>query len=224
MVKHRTKNGGKMSNRTSKSYPTYLRHNLLLNILNEDQRSDKNLVLELCNRNGMNLEFASLDLQDDDDIVYLATKQYGESFYFASERLKCNKEFILRLIRIRGSILKFISEELRDDYELVKLAVTCFGGSLEYASYRLKNNLDIVKCTALQYVNSVKYAGEELVNSEGDMLELIAINSTCFKYVSENLKNNKDFCKKAYDINKKVRPLISIEIKKQIFSKNNEEK
>jgi hypothetical protein len=57
--------------------------------------SDKEFVLKkIKNEGGMTLEFVSLELRNDREVVMKAVKQYGWALQFASEQLRKDKEFM----------------------------------------------------------------------------------------------------------------------------------
>ena len=56
--------------------------------------NNKEYVLKKVKENGKNLDLASQELQDDEDVVKAALEQTGEALEFASDRLKNNKEIV----------------------------------------------------------------------------------------------------------------------------------
>jgi hypothetical protein len=78
------------------------------------------------------LQYASIELQNNKEIVLEAVKQRGRSLKYASNELKNNKEIVMAAIKNNCHSLKFASTELRYDIELIAILV----------NYLKKNRLD----------------------------------------------------------------------------------
>ena len=69
------------------------------------------------------LEYASLELQADREVVLAAVRQLGGLLKYASPELRADREVVLQAVRQNGWALKHASPELRADREVVQAAV-----------------------------------------------------------------------------------------------------
>ena len=106
--------------------------------------SYKDLVLEAVKVDGLALEFAGIDLQNDKEIVLAAIKQYGGSLEFASNNLQNDKEIVLVAVKESGIALEFASIDLQNNKEIVLEAIKNEKYSFRYASSYLRNNKEII--------------------------------------------------------------------------------
>jgi hypothetical protein len=122
--------------------------------------NDKKFVLGVVYNNGMNLKYASEELQGDPDVVTSAFINNPESIQFASNKLKHNKDFILNLI-IKGELsLKYLIYKLRNDRDIVLAAIKNDGLELQFASDNLKRDSDIVSQAVNNNPDALKFALE----------------------------------------------------------------
>jgi hypothetical protein len=70
------------------------------------------LYERLLKKNGLNLRYASIDLQNNYDIVLDAVKQNGMAYNFASNELKLNEEIALEAIRRNRNIISNVPSEI----------------------------------------------------------------------------------------------------------------
>lgn len=153
----------------------------------ESLRDDREVMLEVCRRNPRTLRLASPRLQDDEEIVFAALRQWREynapqQFEFASPRLRGDKDFILREIEHsvsedRGDLewLKFAALSIKDEKELALAVLKRKLGYalvfLPYCSPALRDDKDIMlqfieySPDALEYCSDRLKACEEVVNA-----------------------------------------------------------
>jgi hypothetical protein len=119
--------------------------------------------------NGYALQFASIELRGDKDVVLPAVTQYGYGLQFASVELRADKKIVLTAVTQNAFALQYASVELREDKEVVLAAVTQEGLTLKYASLELRN--------------------DEYFLWEVDQICKIKVNSNIFYYISERIKD-----------------------------------
>ena len=80
------------------------------------------------------------ELRNNKEVVLEAVKQNGYALEYASKKLRADKEFILALMALRqsGWALEYTSAALKADKEVVMAAVQKRGRALQYASVALK--------------------------------------------------------------------------------------
>ena len=81
--------------------------------------NNREYVLENVAKQGKLLEFASTQLQDDEEVVKRALEQDGEAMEFASDRLKDNKELMLLAIKGAPWTACYATERLRADRDVI---------------------------------------------------------------------------------------------------------
>jgi ribosomal protein L24E len=88
--------------------------------LNKNEKNDYDFIMDLVEKDGDYLKFASKKLKNDYKIVYKAVETSQKA------------------------VLKFASNELKDNFEIVLAAVKNNYHSLQFCSEKLKNNFEIV--------------------------------------------------------------------------------
>jgi hypothetical protein len=105
----------------SKQGKSFFRHNnvKLLDFLSIELKNDKEVVLDMVKTNGNNLEFAKESFKDDKEIVLVAVKSTAKSFQYASDRLRDDKEIVNYILEYSPPLIEYASRRFRNDKELV---------------------------------------------------------------------------------------------------------
>ena len=116
------------------------------------------MVLAAVRQNGHAIEYASVELKTDKEVVLAAVQQTGWALEYASAELQADKEAVLAAVQQNGLVLA--CAELKADKEVVLAAVQQNGWALRYASVERKADKEVVlvavqhgEC-ALQFVAS----------------------------------------------------------------------
>ena len=83
-------------------------------------KSDKDVLLDAVENNGLALSYASKNLQNDKYVVLAAVTKDGNALQFASERLQNDKDVVLAAVTSDGSTLQYASDELKNDEDFMK--------------------------------------------------------------------------------------------------------
>jgi len=197
----------------------------IFDLLDEDLKSDRELMLVAVKNNGEILEKLSDDFKNDKKIVFAAVRNYygafeyaseslkndravvkaaifedSDNLEFASDKLKNDKKLVMNVVNTWGSRLIYASNDLKNDKEVVLLAVRQNGLALEYASEELRNNKEVVLEAVRQNGLALEYASEELRNDKEVVLEAVRKNGLALKYASEELRNDKELVKEGLKI------------------------
>merc|ERR1711879_783251 len=89
----------------------------------EEVRSDRECITIAVRRNGLELQYAISELQDEDAIVLAAVKQNGLALQYASSRLKDTEELVKAALMRNGLALQYVSPRLQNEYTIVSAAV-----------------------------------------------------------------------------------------------------
>jgi hypothetical protein len=84
---------------------------------------DTELFQRAVQKNGLLLEFASSEIQDNDQVVLSAVMESGTAIQYASERLRSTKKIIVPAVNENSNALKFIDKEFRHDNDVIVAAV-----------------------------------------------------------------------------------------------------
>jgi len=76
-------------------------------------------VLAAVKSRGAALEFASDELQTDQEVVLEAVKADGRALEFASAELQADREVVLEAVKSDGAALPFAAEKLQADPEVL---------------------------------------------------------------------------------------------------------
>lgn len=128
----------------------------------EDQQNNIDVVLTAVQGRGSALQFASQELQSNFYVVMAAIQQCGDALEFASRDLRTNFDVVVAAVQSNGYALEYASEELQSDNNIVMSAVQSIGYALKYASEELRNNYNIVMASARKSGGALQYASEEL--------------------------------------------------------------
>jgi|GEM_PF-853325 len=190
-------------------YPEYSIADFIeLFFFTDDLRDDKEIALlavscfHICYR--CPLQFVSLRLRDDEEVVFKAVETNGKNIHFASHRLSTKYEILSMAIRgPRGlnkeEIKKFITAEMRNDKTVMMEVVKKAGTTLEIASPLLQDDEDIITEAIKKSPSAMKYASDRLKGDHN------------FVYKSVNQNGNVIF-----DVNKRFlqdMELLSLAIK-----------
>lgn len=150
----------------------------------------KEQALEAVKKNGCELEFATPELQDDEEVVKAALNQNPFALQHASFRLQRDKNIVIPVIHRNGSAFEHASILLHADeetcLEVLKSKPSAFSMVSKSLLSDTKFMLEAVKidCSAL---NEADY----LVRDDRDfMLKAIGINGYSFDYASPRLKED----------------------------------
>jgi len=178
-------------------------------------RNDKEIVLEAIARNNEDYNYASKELQQDEDVIlaalnndlpvskiiditgpeifirgeFLTESIYNnaETFRFLSKELQEDRDFILEMANVNGGIIKFLNEEFQHDREIILTAVKTAGWALEFALEKFKNDKELVIEAIMESQYAYEYVSEEL-KKDLDVI-ITAIN---FGYEIQYLKKYMD--------------------------------
>jgi hypothetical protein len=155
---------------------------------------NKQDVITLVTNNGMLLEKASLELQEDIDVVSAAKTENIQALKYASKKLTSNDEFMTHCISVNPSALEFASDNLKNDKGIVLSAVrNPYSNALRYASDDLKNDKDIILVAVKANSMALEYASDDLKNNKDIVLAAVRNDAEALKYASYELKNDANF-------------------------------
>lgn len=92
------------------------------------------ICLEIVSRNGLDLQYASPTLRQNDKIVRAAVQQNYQAFEFAGSNFKDNFDFVMSLVTVWPAALRWVSDRLKNDIRIVHAAVTKDYTSFVYAA------------------------------------------------------------------------------------------
>lgn len=102
------------------------------------------VVLAAVKQYGLALQYASPDLQNNEEVVNAAIEENGHAFQFASPRLQNDEDFVEEAIEIDVRAFQHASFHLRDTLSIVADAILHEPESVFHASKRLKKDKLIV--------------------------------------------------------------------------------
>jgi len=121
-------------------------------------KSDKILVLEIVNKNGLALRYASEELQNDEEIVSVAVKKNPLSLRYVHPRLKNNKQLVMQAVKDNPEVFEYRGTQLIDDEDIALLAIKGSYYNIEFLGEKLKTNKNILDI----YFNMYKETQNEI--------------------------------------------------------------
>lgn len=161
----------------------------ILMMVGEEQQDLAREYLQI-SRDGLALQFASAQLQDNDEFVRAAVLQNGFALQFASARLQDNDEIVKAAVMKNGLALEFASARLQDHYEIVRAAVLQNGLALQFASVRLKNHDLIVREAIYKNALAIQFASARLRDDDMMLFSAVCINGLALQFASARLQDN----------------------------------
>ena len=147
--------------------------------------NDRELVQEaILSSQGRALQYASVELRADENLVLMATSFFGTAFAHAAPELQGNRRFVLEAIASHGAALAHASDSLRSDKTfLIEAAKGGSGLCLQGAKEDLKSDRTLVLEMAVHDAASVKFAAEELQNDKEFAMEAAKRNGSVLKFL-----------------------------------------
>jgi hypothetical protein len=201
-----------------------------LETIPDDFKSNRSVVLDIVSQNGMLLQYAALELQNDKELV-LAAVSNSQYLNYAFKKWKDDYDVVCASIKYSGDTLQYASERLKDDLEIVKLAIKHKKVNLKYGSTRLRNNVEIYSdILDLQYCleeirrnkklvllairrngMQLQYCSKELQNDEDVVFTAVSQHRQALQFASEEIRNNVDVVLRVIDFPSSLEPCSPIE-------------
>lgn len=167
------------------------------------QKFNNDNIVSILKKDGLQLEYANNQIQDNKEIALIAINSNPYAFKFVSKRLKNDKDFVLQVLQKDGELYCYVGEECAKDLEVIKSAI--YNTNYHYDIIEkiiddgnndiICDNKEIVKMIVSSTGSYLENASEklrddfEVVKSavsnghkEGDVIE----------YASERLRDNED--------------------------------
>ena len=125
----------------------------------EEARSDRSVVMWHVAQFGSNLQFASEELCDDEEVVGVALGRCCGAFEFASERIQNDMAYARQAVSEDGDLLQHAGIELQDDLALVTVGLPF---SFKYASERLRDDPILAKRVISENAQYYRYLSPRL--------------------------------------------------------------
>ena len=142
----------------------------LLETLEEKFRNDKDVVLAAIEENPYSLEYASLELRNDPNIVLPALKsaqkieEVEEIYGFVGRLIKIDRNNALQVVKLDGLLLDLLLLKFKDDREVVRVATQQNLEALTCASSRLQKDVDFVLDVIKGQEWAIKFAHQSLLH------------------------------------------------------------
>ena len=185
-----------------------------LELGSEQQRATRHIVLAAMRQNADAFQFASPELQDDEQLalILLKTKKYA-MLAFAGPSVLGNRELMSRMVQKCPETFLHASPELRDDEQFVSLSLKRLGDKfLRYAGPRIRANPDIMLpalsrednlwkwaatsnpefmlTAAKNNIHYLKHAGRDLISNYHFICAAVQIHADALIYASASLKKS----------------------------------
>ena len=150
---------------------------------------------------GKSLQFVSMKLRGDYDIVLAAVEQHPWALAYASNTLRNNHGLALTAIKQHGWALQFASDELRNNHDIVLNAVIQDGWSIKFASDTLRNDFSIARTAVTQKSWLLKHVGDRMKNNHEVVMAAVQRDGLALQFASDELKSNRDIVSAAIQQN-----------------------
>ena len=156
--------------------------------LPSELRSNKAVVLAAVAHDdvGVCLKYASDELKNDREVVFIAVENSGSSLEYASDEMKVDKEIVLAAIANNEIALMYADESMKKDKEVMLLAISKDLSFLFYAEKEIV--LEAVSADG----NRLKFVSEKFKDDKDIVLAAVRSNGKCLEFASFNLRNDID--------------------------------
>jgi hypothetical protein len=141
------------------------------------------------------LEDLEEELRSDRDVVLAAVQVDGHSLRYASEELKQDRSVVLAAVKESGMALQHAGEEPRKDREVVLSAVGCHSQALRYACAELRGDQEVILRmlkTCRTDPEAMTLAAESLLEDREFMLKAVAESAMVFRFASSKLQADRE--------------------------------
>ena len=122
-----------------------------------------------------------------------AVSSHSAALEFASVDLKKDKEIVLAAVSNHGAALEFASVDLKKDKEIVLAAVSNHGAALEFASVEDK---EIVLAAVKKVPDNIRFVGDNTLLDDIDIASAVLLKDPHLKYYfSESVRSNSEIKK-----------------------------
>jgi len=171
----------------------------------EEIRSDKYIVLNAIDANGMSLEYASPALKDDKECALTAVSNDGLALEFVSYNLRGDFEVIEAALMNDWKAAAFVSEETKKDPEAVFFMTTFAPETFKFAAKEIKENIEIVKVLAAREWHILEFVPQHIRGSKEVILAVLDSDESdeamdrwkVLKWAARSVRNDKTVIMKA---------------------------
>jgi hypothetical protein len=144
---------------------------------------EKSQILEIVCKDGWELQNLEDQWKSDKEVVLAAVGNLGHALEFADVRLKKDKEVVLAAIMSpkNGEAIMHADAKLKKDKELVLAAVkNCngYGEALMYVDSKLKKDKEVVLAAIMSHCEAIEHADKTLKTDREFMLEAVKIDDS----------------------------------------------
>ncbi|WP_257279735.1 PEP/pyruvate-binding domain-containing protein [Endozoicomonas sp. ISHI1] len=147
--------------------------------LPDNQEKVRNVLLK------HGLTYASQRVRNDKDLVLLTIKEHPGDLEYASSELRDHDEVVMAAIAKCPTALNDASERIRGDKHIIRMLIADNVGLLSYASKSILNDREYLLDLIKQYPRAFVYADDELKNDEAFIRSAVHRNSKVRKYVQK---------------------------------------
>ncbi len=138
--------------------------------------------------NGLALQYASPELQNNQTIVSAALAQNMDAFQFASDTLRASRDLTVKAVQKNGLLLEFTSPELQDAPDVVGEAMKQNVNAFQFASERIRGLREVVLPAVQKNGMLLEYA-PTLQHSESVVQAAVTQNGLALQFALD-LNNN----------------------------------
>jgi hypothetical protein len=170
----------------------------ILDSLPESLKSDGNFWFAVVLEKDDLLNKVPKTLSNYKDIALCSVFQCGLNLEDASIEMKNDEDVVVKAIEENIEALKFASDEKRKDRIILEMAIRLDERAGIHMHDDIRNDENFMMSMAEKNRAILKYLPSSLKNNEDYILSLMEINGANIRYASNKLKNNLSFIKKAH--------------------------
>mmetsp|Transcript_154140 Transcript_154140/g.272128 ORF Transcript_154140/g.272128 Transcript_154140/m.272128 type:complete len:284 (+) Transcript_154140:75-926(+) len=171
---------------------------LHLKDIDDELRSDRDIVLAALRRDGHSLQFVSDALRSDPDVVLAAVKISGRSLEYASTSLQADKELVMLAVSQDGLAIRYADRQLRSDLDVVLAAVKQNGFALEMVPSDMQARHDVASLALQQEGEAFQFLSDSLKNERDLVLMAVRSSADALRWVPSSFRHDDEVVKAAW--------------------------
>jgi hypothetical protein len=176
--------------------------NEFLEFCTEDQKNNKDFVLESFRKSIFNFKHVSQELKEDEEFIFEnlikpgCRKEFPFVMRYISEKLWNNIVFFKKILKFHPeAVLKNVSEKYFTNHDIVKFAIKLDFQLMKYFPFVYENDE-----TMMEYLNIeprvLKFASEKLKNDKKIVKKAFNKQHDSLEFASDKIRGNIEFMKK----------------------------
>ena len=139
------------------------------------------------------LQYASVELRNNKDVVLRAVKSSSCALHYASDMLLQDKDVMTAAASTTSfDVLEALNPYIRYDDDVMTAAILHSATAFRSASDALRNDKELVMATVRQQIDAANYLPPRFLDDKEVMMAAVTVDGSNLRYASKRLRDDKD--------------------------------